>query len=101
MSTTAGGHGRRTARPSADRCGCGALSLIATSRSGEACVLDVGEVAGGTQPTVSHHLEACRTPASSRPAARDLGLVPARLAGPGGGRAVLEAFAVGDAQPAS
>jgi len=32
------------------------LSLIAASRGGEACICDMTEVVGLSQPTVSHHM---------------------------------------------
>ncbi|MET0789406.1 MAG: metalloregulator ArsR/SmtB family transcription factor [Cellulomonas sp.] len=77
-----------------------ALSLIASSPSGEACVLDISELTNVSQPTVSHHLKVLK----------DAGLVTTDRRGTwvwyriapdrrGAVRAVLETFAAVDAGP--
>ncbi|WP_315094498.1 metalloregulator ArsR/SmtB family transcription factor [uncultured Cellulomonas sp.] len=78
-----------------------ALSLIAASPTGEACVEDVSELTSVSQPTVSHHLKVLR----------DAGLVTAQRRGTwvwyriapehrGAVRTVLEAFAAAE-EPAA
>ena len=77
-----------------------ALSLIAASPAGEACVLDISELTAVSQPTVSHHLKVLK----------DVGLVTAERRGTwvwyriapnhrAAVRAVLEAFAAADSRP--
>jgi arsenate reductase len=78
-----------------------ALSLIAASPSGEACVLDISELTAVSQPTVSHHLKVLK----------DVGLVTAERRGTwvwyriapehrGAVRAVLQAFVAVEPRPA-
>ncbi|GEK23484.1 metalloregulator ArsR/SmtB family transcription factor [Cellulomonas xylanilytica] len=77
-----------------------ALSLIAASPTGEACVLDISELTAVSQPTVSHHLKVLR----------DAGMVTSERRGTwvwyqlapehrDAVRAVLQAFAAVDARP--
>jgi ArsR family transcriptional regulator len=77
-----------------------ALSLIAASPSGEACVLDISELTAVSQPTVSHHLKVLRE-AGMVTSERRGTWVWYRLAPQhrDAVRAVLQAFAAVDARP--
>ena len=90
----------RALRALADPLRLRALSLIAASPSGEACVLDISELTAVSQPTVSHHLKVLR----------DAGIVTSERRGTwvwyrlapehrDAVRAVLHAFAAVDERP--
>ena len=90
----------RALRALADPLRLRALSLIAASPSGEACVLDISELTAVSQPTVSHHLKVLR----------DVGIVTSERRGTwvwyrlaaehrDAVRAVLHAFAAVDERP--
>lgn len=94
MSAPAAQDVARALKALADPLRLRALSLIAASPSGEACVLDISELTNVSQPTVSHHLKVLK----------DVGLVTAERRGTwvwyridpthrSAVRAILEAFA--------
>ncbi|KQS98628.1 metalloregulator ArsR/SmtB family transcription factor [Cellulomonas sp. Leaf395] len=94
MSAPAAEQVSRALKALADPLRLRALSLIAASPAGEACVEDVSELTAASQPTVSHHLKVLR----------DAGLVTAERRGTwvwyrladehrGAVRALLESFA--------
>ncbi|MEZ0447618.1 metalloregulator ArsR/SmtB family transcription factor [Cellulomonas sp. ICMP 17802] len=93
MSAPAADDVARALKALADPLRLRALSLIAASPAGEACVLDISELTNASQPTVSHHLRVLK----------DAGLVTAERRGTwvwyriapehrAAVRAVLEAF---------
>ncbi|WP_456825200.1 metalloregulator ArsR/SmtB family transcription factor [Cellulomonas sp. P5_E12] len=94
MSAPAAQDVARALKALADPLRLRALSLIAASPSGEACVLDISELTNVSQPTVSHHLKVLK----------DVGIVTAERRGTwvwyriapthrSAVRAILEAFA--------
>jgi ArsR family transcriptional regulator len=101
MSAASADEVARALKALADPLRLRALSLIAASPAGEACVEDVSELTSVSQPTVSHHLKVLK----------DAGLVTAERRGTwvwyriapenrGAIRAVLGAFAAADERPA-
>ncbi|WP_456844978.1 metalloregulator ArsR/SmtB family transcription factor [Cellulomonas sp. P5_C6] len=101
MSAPAAEDVARALKALADPLRLRALSLIAASPTGEACVLDISELTAVSQPTVSHHLKVLK----------DVGLVTSERRGTwvwyriapehrDAVRAVLEAFTAVDARPA-
>ncbi|WP_421743722.1 metalloregulator ArsR/SmtB family transcription factor [Cellulomonas sp.] len=100
MSPASADQVARTLKALADPLRLRALSLIAASPSGEACVEDVSELTSVSQPTVSHHLKVLK----------DAGLVTAERRGTwvwyriapehrGAVRTVLESFSAAEPRP--